>query len=201
MDTNKNESIENQVKKILSGLDGEDGEFLSQEPKTKTSEPDGIQNFGILLGITLAFKCEGECGGLHTMGMAAENFVELFFGDKPAAIFENFQVGLEAARYREQEWAKLEELMVRCDASDKALAKGKKLLTKVQALADRTTIENSHLKVENDVLRRELDRFRAGGEVGQTETALDFNPGKGRRWNLWTAFKGFRLIGSTGEGK
>jgi hypothetical protein len=185
--------IENQVKHILSGLGGEMGDFLSQPASESKSKMEGPMNIGILQGVILDYKCGGSCKGLHSVCLSVDAFINLFStGDDPI-YFENFRFS-DLADKKE-----LQDLLARCAANEEAAEKTNELLGKTEKLSDQVCIENSRLKVENDVLRRELDRLRAGGEVEPTQTALDFEP-EPRRWTLWTALKGFRLIGG-GEGK
>lgn len=200
-----NNNIENQVRNFLSGIGGEAGDYLNQSlpaaapQPTQQSTPPGSHDFGNLEAVTLLFTCQ-NCRKLHVLSMPLDRFVELFCGEEPAAYFQNFRFGTDPAKI-----AKLNQMvndtLFQCKEFEKASRETNELLIKTKKLADAAAIENSHLKVEVDCLRRELDRVKAGQDYGQTETALDYRPESGRRWTLWTAIRGFRLIGRSGEGK
>jgi hypothetical protein len=181
-------SIQDQVKEILLGLGGGNGEFLNRPaPATST------ENWGQLFNIVISFKCR-ECNVMHFGGFSPEQFLKVFAGKHAKNYFGNFSaIGMFEAGQLPIEKSDIDRLLQKAEELEVANAGLKKHLKYVQSLADEVTIEKSHLKVENDVLRRELDKYRRGGEQ-PGETALDFRASK-RQWKFAAVIKTIRTIG------
>lgn len=168
-DDNGPKNITDQVKEILSGL----GNFLPQSPNTNGIGFDGAGNWGRLSNIVLAFKCH-ECASMHFLGFSPDKFIEVFAGKHAKGYFENFTaIGMFQSG---QSYIDLEKKIEEYEQATDGL---QAMIEKTKNLADRVTIENAHLKTENDVLKRELDRLRRGGEQ-PGETALDYRPSRPR---------------------
>lgn len=185
----KNKDVQDQVKNLLSGLGGEAGEFLSQPVKGA-----GPACFGHLLHITLLFRCEEN--HVHVEQYTPEGFDRTYSGDNPQGYFDNFSaVGIFRAGPPPNQIGKiaLDDLLKK--AQDYEQLKLHK--NYIQALADEAAIKISHLKVENDILRRELNRVRTAQDLEKPgETALDLQPAEPekRRWTFRFAVKKIRVI-------
>jgi regulator of replication initiation timing len=168
LDNNEPRNIQDQVKKLLSELGGETGEFLNKEvPGT------GAENWGQAFVIVVSFKCR-KCNVMHFGGFSPEQFLEMFAGKNAENYFENFSaIGMFQGQQPSVNQSDIDRLLERAEGWEKANEQLKKHINYVQSLADEATIKNSHLQVENDSLKRELDRLRPTREE-PGETALDF---------------------------
>lgn len=181
LENNEPKDIQSQVKEILSGL----GDFLPPKSDTEKAE-----NWGQLVEIIVAFKCS-RCEIIHVGGMTPDKFLEIFAGKHAKGYFENFSaIGMFQAGQLPVDQGDIDRLLQKAEDLEAANEGLKKHFAYVQSLADEAAIKNSHLQVENDVLRRELDRFRPGREqLG--ETALDFRPSK----KIWKFVFGIKREG------
>jgi hypothetical protein len=202
-----------QVKKLLEGVRGENGEFLSQ-PAPPPGPNHKALNLGELLSIVLVVACPNK--HIHYSDFSPENFQTLFIGPKAQGYFENFNLlGLRNGQAdgqpvgdgeEAQAQARLGQAMLENVASAQEFAEA---LSKVQALADQTAIENAHLKVANDFLRLKVKQYEEAQardlaaqdqDQGLTQTALDYRVSgtnkNGRRWHF-----GFGTKGRPGKGQ
>lgn len=185
-------NIQDQVKQLLSNM----GEFLPQ-PDPATSNPDGVQNWGQLLQIVTAFKCR-DCSSMHFVGFTPDGFIKTFAGTDAKNFFENFSaIGIFHSEQRPVDVSDIDRLLKKAEELEKANEEVRNHMVYVQSLNDEANIKNSHLQVEVNVLRRELNRALTGREQELPgETALDLPPLK-RRWKFGLAK--IRLIGGEGQ--
>jgi hypothetical protein len=175
LDNNEPRNIQDQVKKLLSGIGGEIGEFLNKEvPGT------GAENWGQAFVIVVSFMCR-NCNVMHFGGFSPEQFLEMFAGKNAENYFENFSaIGMFEGRPLPVDQSDIDRLLQKAEGLEKdneqfrrANAQIRLDLNYAQALADDLSIKNSHLQVENDSLKRGLGKLRPSRkEPG--ETALDF---------------------------
>jgi hypothetical protein len=194
-DANKGKKeVLDQVKKLLEGVRGENGDFLNQPAHPPKSQ---AINLGKVLSIVLVVACPSS--HVHYANFSPENFQTLFIGPKAQGYFENFNLlGLTNGQPVEgkaaQAQARLGQAMLENVASAQEFAE---TLSKVQDLADKTAIENAHLKVANDFLRLKVKRYEEAQAAdlaaqdqnqGLTQTALDYGVSgtnkNGRRWRF-----------------
>lgn len=180
-ENNAPKNIHDQVKNILSSIQGD---FF-----TPLTSETGPTNYGHLYKLIIVTECAD--GHMHTVAFSPQRFLENFAGMHAKGYFENFQaIGM----FRSGQKLTVTDLENRLKEEEQATDGLNALIEKVQKLADQAAIQNSHLKVENDCLRREIARLKAMQEDQPTETALDFEPVKNQKQSkFWAGIK--QIIG------